>query len=330
MVTNIGQGPGGDFFDFDYAQVNSTIDPSAISSGPSTGTNKTGTDVNSNASGDDTTNGSEPNVGAIAGGVAGAIALILLALAIWWLRRRKRNQDGYHDTTRRAPVDLTGEEVKPYAQPDPLRTPHGDGISIHPHSVGYSDSMLGSSLTAPRITGHPTGSSYFSAIPPPPPSNATSYPHSINPPSSVGQTDAIEEEPEYANPFTGGSNGPASAAASPRHLQTTFAVPVPGVSSVGSESTGTPSVSGESTAVSHTPKASRAILPFTAQRPRAFSSDSTELSSPATRMQRSGRETDMGPMALHEEDEDEAHMSERTLPPDYAQATRPHPHQRPV
>lgn len=302
MVTNIGQGPRGSFFDFDYAVVNSTTDPSTIVSGTSTGTNTTDIDPNG-AMGQDSSakdESSGPNVAAIGGGVGGGVgALILLGLLVWWFLRKRRNGDGDRDSLRRPRVDLTGEEVKPYDQPGSAAT--------YPHSVGYTDSTFsGAPYSDMRHASQP----FLSAVPPPPASNATSYPHSINPPSSVGIPETIEE---HTNPL--GSNGNAS-----RHTYTAL----PGISSVGSNSTGAAS-SASSTAISHGPtKALGVVLPFTAR--RTMSDDSSLLGTPVSRMQRTGREVDMGPLPMHEEEEDEVRGS---LPPDYQQATEPLPGQRP-
>lgn len=70
-------------------------------------------------------------------------------------------------------------------------------------------------------------------------------------------------------------------------------------------------------------------LPYTAQRPGMMSNSSSQLSTPTGRIQRLGRETDMGPLSAHAEDEEDE-RSREMLPPDYQQATEPLPGQRPV
>jgi hypothetical protein len=114
LLTNIGPG----YFTFDYAIVNSTIDPTSISN--STGTNPTGSAITSSNS---------SNTGAIAGGVVGGgMALLLAGVLLWWImRRRNRNNDYY--ANRAGIVDLTGDEIKAF--PHTPTIPHDDPYDLH-------------------------------------------------------------------------------------------------------------------------------------------------------------------------------------------------------
>jgi len=311
VLTNLGRGDNGDVFEIDYVVVNSTVHPHIDGGGlGSTGTNTTGTIVGSESSSSDGT-----SVRAIVGGaVGGAVALILLGLLVWSLLRRKRayarRRDGYD-----VPMDLTGDEVKPYIQPtDSYHAYALAGGHVLPSD--YS-STLDSGLGGYNIQGPhtPIRGPFLTVIPPPPASNATSYPHSINPPSSAGSPDNTDE-----NPFIGGSHSTRRSGRT-AHLQTTFALPDPGISSGGAGSSDESSPTRVETATGSPPTKSPGIaIPYSA---RSASSPNDALRS--GRLRREGRETDMGPLRISEDME----ADDDLLPPDYQQATEPLPGRQP-
>ena len=359
LITNTGQGPNGTFFDFDYAVVNSTMDPQGRI-GNSTGINST--DSSGGDSGDsDTTSSGSSNTGAIAGGVVGGVlGLALIAFLVWFFLRRRKRRD-QHGGGGATPIDLTGDEVKPYPNDHNNRqTGHGDSGMNEASNAGEGGyaTTLGISERQSLSDGQ-----FLNNIPPPPPSNATSYPRSINPPSPVAYSGIPDDGHEFTNsfpPIAASSNGsypsghsdpsaPASSASAPRSntsAQRTNAFAPPsttfGLLSNQPGSTGTPSVAGSANDLPATPPAEQRTfkspgvnLPFTARRPTVPTSYSTTTTgtdtmptqSPPSRLQREGREMDMGPVPMSkEEEEDDVHG---TLPPDYQQATEPLPGQPP-
>ena len=343
-VTNIGKGPKGSFIDFDYVIFNSTIDPNAASStSNSTGTNANSTSTSSGStpsasSSTSSGNGSSPsgtfakhstNTGAIVGGVVGGLAaLALIAFGAYWFFFRKRG-----DRSKQS----EGRSFMEGVDPEPTSGSFGDrhsayttftgpslgghtGNSVlgnHQDSVvtpydprynqqqGYAQPGAGPPASPQMAQNRNLSPTFLSRVPPPPASNATSYPYSVQPPSSVAGGDVGEE----VNPFTSG-HSPALVSDPSSNERTP-------TGSAGSAPTQSPPVPALRTPA----KAVGTALPYTAVRPRTDSSLSSELSSP--RIQREQRETDMGPLP------EELH-SPGLLPPDYHQATQPLPGQSPT
>lgn len=244
IVTNLGKGPGGDFFDFDYAIVNSTVYNSSHTGGGPAGTNGTDLPYPRTADG-----GQKTPIGGIVGGTIGGI-LILAAfgiIALRILRRRKRDRAFKNE------VDLTGDEIKPY---------HG------PESAVIVSSTPGYGQSEGSTTLYHSSQPYLSSVPPPPASNATSYPHSENPPSTVGNAEYTEEEVGNGPPF---NRGPS------RKIQPLFATTIPEASSMVTANDYNASIVSES---------------------------HSNPSSTTARMQIKGRATDLGPATLDEEDEE--------------------------
>ncbi|WVQ84455.1 hypothetical protein IAT38_006607 [Cryptococcus sp. DSM 104549] len=364
LLTNLGQSSAGTFFDFDYAVVNSTIDPAASPSNASSAADSTST---STVSG---TSGSSGNAGAIAGGVVGAIVgLALVAVLAWFLfRRSKQRADdgGYVEYSKDRGVGiLDGEEVKPF--------PHyGSGAAAGmaasaAGSHGYSGqgqggqgaySAYGASsrtrgFSHDPTVGHspPQQAPYLTHIPAPPPSNATSYPRSVAPPSSTG---AGSPPPlpagagAYANPFTGGTTSTRGGQGSPRFAEQQGARAVSdGGGDMEQGSSSAPRASGKSmgAALPYTARPPPLTLSSTPVAPSTTASISPRDEGPSQapfrrervasqgsldRMYEPGREQDMGPLgaAPGAGAEEEEGRPFGALPPDYNQATEPLPGQR--
>ncbi|WWC71962.1 uncharacterized protein I206_105921 [Kwoniella pini CBS 10737] len=344
QMINLG-GTAGNFLDFDYAVVNSTINPSGQTH------NTTGTNTTSSNSGADHSSSSSSNVGPIVGGVVGGVVgLALVCILAWFLFRRKqhKNKEGYpYPMKSKEPLDLNGEEVKPFQHPDnqyhdPTRTDstssNGDesyNTQGYPNQRSINGRPLNPSSSAREMDQ--TNTPFLTAIPPPPSSNATSYPRSIIPPSSIGRSPTVVGGEEgYQNPF----NAPSSATFGHRSNSNSGHIdpitpPPPPVSST--RSTKSPGVNLPFTALPPIPSSTLSDDPLSSNEdtypslPQApFANQAGERNRRSSiasgqRMFVPGREQDMGPLGInHDEDEDFG-----TLPPDYQQATEPLPGQRP-
>lgn len=318
-VTNLGN-TAGSFFDFDYAVVNSTIDPSG-STGNSTG-----------GSG----SGSSNNVGAIAGGVVGGVVgLALVVLLAWLLLRRsarRKKDDYYYPKPVEGRMDLNGEEIKPYEHGMPSqRDP--SSYTIPDMALDGTGSFHGYSTNNPRSPSareaDTSQTPFLSQVPPPTPSNTTSYPHSVDPStSSTGDAPSVLGSSALPNSFTNGSGSTGEPTTNLPGQQRSF-----GTSSASGPTTGVPSIIAETksagVALPYTariPEAS-AQLPPTASPPREDAPNRhSRVASPSAsstqRMYVPGRELDMGPVPLVEE-EGEGEGDDQVLPPDYHQATQP-------
>ena len=294
--------------------VNSTVNP--IFGSGTNGTSTTGGTIEHNdpstGSAESSTGGT--NIAAAAGGAAaGAVTLFLLGLLIWFLLRRRRiresNCEGYE-----VPMDLTGEEVKPYIQPTDGR--HSYALAAADFSREHSPTLDSDSNVVCTLQDHPISrrGPFLKAIAPSPASDATSYPPGINSPFYVGIPKSTDN-----NAFTGSSPKSPSTGRIP-WIQTRVALPVPGISSVGTVST-------DLSSRTHTEPASAATLSPSSKSPGVTVPSSPHPTRSPTnnaslnRMRREGRETDMGPIVVAEDfgrDDD-------ILPPDYQQATEPLP-----
>ncbi|WVR00251.1 hypothetical protein IAU59_007394 [Kwoniella sp. CBS 9459] len=345
------------YLGFDWAVVNSSVDPTTVNSG-TTGTNITGS-TNGLPTNPVTpeADGGSTNIPAIAGGVAGGVVgLALVAILAWFLHKRsKRNKEDLAYVMRsKGPMDLDGGEVKPYE--------HGTNAYHQPlpssssSDVGFPQNGIGQDLIpAAREIDH-SRTPFLTAVPAPPPSNATSYPRSVNPPSSVGSPPSLAQRSNssHLNPF--GITAASTATFGHGHGSS------PQGSSAGDDdSIVTPSPGGGGATTTRPAKSAGVALPFTARPPVlppiSSGSDSghdmSELAPPpqpqpafgrernssfgSQRMYVPGREQDMGPVPLpparsgqgdgNEEDEEQEDQY-GTLPPDYHQATQPLPGQQ--
>lgn len=327
--------------DFDYAVVNSTINPNGVT-GNSTGTNST----TSTANGQGSTSSGGSSTGAIAGGVVGGVVVLaILGVLAWWFLRRKQRGKRVPSSE---PIDLTGDEVKPF--------PHGGaggayGGSGSPGLIGYSASQVHHSQRS-LLPSNSDSTPQLSSIPQPPPSIATSYPRSVNPPSTFGGSpNHIPEgmafplpdpyHPVGSSAYGGYVSPTAGSVPSGSSVMYMPSAPSAPASVPASVSSGAASAAGDIT--QHQPldpttptearklKSPGVILPFTARppAPQSTMSDSNSSfsalsTSPFNRMTVHGREQDLGPMGeIHHE------AGEDTLPPNYEQATEPLPNQRP-
>jgi hypothetical protein len=325
--------------DFDYAVVNSTINPDGVT-GNSTGTNST----TSTANGQGTTSSGGSSTGAIAGGVVGGVVVLaILGVLAWWFMRRKQRGKRVPSSE---PIDLTGDEVKPF--------PHGGAGGAYggsPGLMGYSASQVHHSQHS-LLPSNSDSTPQLSNIPQPPPSIATSYPRSVDPPSTFGGSpNHIPEgmafllpdpyHPVGSSAYGGYVSPTAGSVPSGSSVMYMPSAPSAPASVPASVSSGAASAAGEitqhQTLDPTTPTEARklkspgVILPFTARppAPQSTMSDSNSsfsalTTSPLTRMTVHGREQDLGPMGeVHHE------AGEDTLPPNYEQATEPLPNQRP-
>lgn len=369
-LRNTVAGPYGNFLDFDYAIVNSTIGPnsggiagnptgtnstttpangqtgSGSSTGPNSGQSGSGSNPSSgngqganagssaDASGNGTT-GSKSSTGAIVGGVVGGIVAVLVIAfaAFWFYRKRKRAAQG-SDQYDRAPLDLNGDEVKPYVDPEsPV------SVVLYPHSAS-SGAPTGQTRSVGGLTYAPP----VLNIPPPPPSNVTSYPLSAYSAGSDNGSPTTGRSGNgshpYENPFgsmSAASFGGRGTPSAPASNQTASSAgdyfgrgDTPHPASAASSSRSPISTDGlrpQSQLELDIKRGDGSIQPFTARSVSQWSS--TTSSSPDTaisasarsnRMQVHGREVDLGPLP---EDEllEGAPMS--PLPPNYEQATEP-------
>ena len=308
VFTNFGlgssAGPGGNYLDFDFAVVNTTVNPNAPATSNTTGTSSNSTSIASSAT-------AIPYIkykggssaGAIAGGVVGGVILLaLIAILAYFLLRRRKNKREYTGGPAES-TNLTGDEVKPYPNSS-AQVAYAAAAESH----GWGRTSGGVNSPSARESDQ-SNMPFLTLLPPPPASNATSYPRSVYPPSTADSPSPIENS-EYVNPFTS-SGGPRS-------------LTQPGSTTTPSSGTGIATRYGsDSESPSPIPprgpsKAAGVALPFTARPPAP--SSATTTNSPAStqrRFQREGRDSDMGP-AMHTE---HAHGLNTALPPDYQQAT---------
>lgn len=334
-LTNGAVGPLGNYLDLDSIVVNSTINPNAAAVATATTTTSNSAAAATTTGPASTVVGGKSNGGAIAGGVIGGLAaLALLGFLIWFLRRRrsKRDENEYRDRGPAA-IDLMGEESKAFDHNDP-QTP-GVGYTAsngwNGSSQGYTaySTVVGAERAAREMEQSHTP--FLSTLPPPPASNVTSYPRSINPPSTGGLSPTAEE----SNPLSSGSNSTGQRSLA---TQQQYSTGSPVVSTLGSAAGAQPPSPTTSPgmypgAAPGTAKAAGVALPFTARPPsQAIDNSGTPVSptstrqSSAPRMHVPGREQDMGPIMAHQEEEE---AQDVVLPPDYRQATEPLPGQGP-
>ena len=314
VLTNLG-GPEGNFFDFDYAVVNSTINPASIGSNA---TNSSGATTSSSDAGSGSSSGSShsSHAGAIAGGVVGGIVGAgLIAFLLWFFLWRRRGRGMRGD--RREPIDLTGAEVKPYC-PSGGSTPpvtYTDSQVVSPshasiHSNGYgvfapSSQASGSSPSSQAQIGQRGG--YLSVIPPPPASTATSYPQSTAAPSTVGSPS--RSGGRTYDPFVSPVNG---------HTAFPTAYPLPQ-----SASNPSSSVSGETSAGSPSaPASSTPSAPSAGGQPSIVQSlkSAAMYGSPTSGQVDQQRLSAQDLAHVRAEPSEEGH---EPPPPDYHQATGP-------
>jgi len=354
VVTNVGQGVNGSFFDFDYVQYNTSVDPAPSgsvsvstalptpSTAPTTtnvvGTDSSGTSRNNGNDGQADTSsgpgsrGGGSNTGAIIGGVfGGLVTSALLWALIWWFCLRKRKDEKEDQGGSQPRIDLSeGREIKPsFNAPSDAEAAYAAAAgyatySDYSSSQHYSHDRVSQSRQHVAVTPEqPTALPYLTGVPPPPASSAASYPHSIDPPSSIGVPGTIYEgleEGHYSRSYS--PNGGQLPAAS-------FARAVPGVSSAGSADSDNDSPISVPNSCPTTPSASALAkssgvgLPFTAHSHGASSVDTTG------RLTVEGRPMDLGPIAVEGDDVHDETLVDGMPPPDYRQATQPLPGQRP-
>nr|XP_019001478.1 uncharacterized protein I203_06185 [Kwoniella mangroviensis CBS 8507]OCF64939.1 hypothetical protein I203_06185 [Kwoniella mangroviensis CBS 8507] len=288
IVTNLGQGAKGNYFDFDYAVINSTV--ASCSSTPtndvapiaSTTIDSSSSSSSSDSSNSSSTGSSSNHVAAIAGGAVGAVVGVALVIVLAWFlfRRKKYTQvDGDRYMSRKdSKVDLNGEEVKPYHSGFNLDS---TSAYLDPRPAGapfYTTSGQSPSASITARETDQTSLPFLTAIPPPPDAQATSYPA-----STVNRSNTMH------------SHGPPSTDIS----HNTFGVPI----SRGRGGPPFPHSEGIAEA-EETPQAPIPIKPG--------------MTLPG-RYQVEGREQDLGPYIPDEE----AYQVQGTLPPDYRQATQP-------
>lgn len=294
-LTNLGNGPAGTALDVDYAIVNSSTTPVITNTTGTNGTvssNVTSTIAQaSSTSTSKSTTTTTPthkasNAGAIAGGVVGGLAaLAILAALLWFFCIRKQQS---YKSARRDPVDLNGE----------ANEPESDGGEDKPFQTNSY-----ATTSAPTSQMTQTGP-VLSAIPPPPPSDATSYPRSA-PTSSGSQYGYDDFQPLSEN--TSDPHRQLTSDSSPVRTS------VPGSSS---SSRTAPIAPLAPPVIAGSAKVPAVALPFTARQPVS-----------PERMNIPGREQDMGPIPM--QFSDDGHDHDGPLPPDYQQATEPLPGQAP-
>jgi hypothetical protein len=291
----------GRFLDLDYMVVNSTILPG---SDPGPGTNVTAGD----SAGGRREEGS--SMGAIIGGAVGgavsALLLVLLAWLLWRRRKRSKSESAYMD---KPPLDLTGDEIRPFRN---STTPPADGpipLSQHPSATTttgstYQRQPSGTAATE-SMYGHVQDAismPYLTMVPPPPSSSHTSYPPSSEGPRSphVDPYAVGRHRQDRSTTFTASEAGTFGPPPLPAHPD-----PSP---------------------ITQSYKSLAAAIPFTARRPSTLaSSDGQSTTATPSRMFIPGREMDAGPLSPTTQESHELEM----LPPDYHQATEPLPGQRP-
>ncbi|WVN84917.1 uncharacterized protein L203_100053 [Cryptococcus depauperatus CBS 7841] len=338
LITNLGQGPSGNFFDFDYAIVNSTINPMSTGNTTDTGTTLTSistasSTIPSNSNGSNTgnsnhstSNSSNTNVAGVVGGiVGGVVALALIALTTWWLfKKLKRRRGSAYMRPGRSPnrMDLNDPEIKPYMGPEIYTLPFGTSSSSRDLSVNSRSPGLSPNIPDDHSPRNPFGSAgrgmsqqslpFLTRIPSPPSSSVPSYARSIKPPSWAGDA---PHSSRFPNSQTGTFERASTAVATSEYHDHPVSTNGPQRSST---------------------KSAGVTLPYTAYPPSATDdsirsihhyegTNETERSQPSlSRMYVPGREQDMGPVTRPQDHEDPEGM----LPPNYSQATEPLPDQR--
>ena len=314
VMTNIGGGPASaSSFVFDYAVVNSTINPDLSNSTTVNATSSNVTSSSTNATYSGTTSHSSTNHAApIAGGVVGGVlGAALIAFLIWFFCFRRKHR--YNQAQNAEPVDLNGgpndshhfegTEVTPF-NPNANGSQSSPTQYRQPQSTSSAYDSTRSPASLPMVQA---GAPFLTTVPPPPASNATSYPRS--PDSPTPQHGYGFRGAPGPTPTVGSSGGTSASAysAPPSSSMEPLATPV-GV---------TPPASPPANA--RAAKAAGVPVPFTGQR-RNLPSPPIE-----SRTEVYGRERDMGPAPFSDEGHDDGEM----LPPDYQQATQPLPGQRP-
>ncbi|WWC64615.1 uncharacterized protein I303_107226 [Kwoniella dejecticola CBS 10117] len=366
QMINLG-GPPGNFLDFDYAVVNSTIDPS----GQPHNTTGTNTTSSSSDNGSSDSSGGSSNIGAIVGGVVGGVVgLALVCILAWFLfcRKQHKNKEGYpYPMKSKEPMDLNGEEVKPFQHPN---NQYNDPTGTHSSSSNGDESYNNSGYqNQGSLNGHPMSGStsardmdqtnmpFLSALPAPPSSNATSYPRSVVPPSSSGRSPSAGGEEGYSNPFNAPSSATFGHQSNSGHTHTGPMTPPAAVPSSGtagaagtrSTSNKTPGVSLPFTALPPIPSSNLSDDPLTSNdddHDHNHGHNSPSLSDPRPRAPfASPRERERTSSIASGQrmyvpgreqdmgplglDHSEEEENYGTLPPDYQQATEPLPGQRP-
>jgi len=271
------------YLDFDYMILNSTIEPGSkpvVADTPKVEEKGTST-------------------GAIIGGaVGGSVATLLLVLLAWFLWRRKNKKAFHAGYMDKAPLDLAGDEIRPFrsSTTPPAEGPFSDPVqpsatTVNGPMYGNEDPSLAYTAMAP-----PSSTSY----PPSSPENQRS-PYAILSPAAASQGHTHNQ-----NSSTIFSDGPpTSEAGTFGHLNQQPSAPSP---------------------ITQSYKSLAAAIPCTARRPSTLaSSEDQSTTHTHSRMFVPGREVDAGPLSPRSDDE--SHEM-GILPPDYHQATEPLPGQR--
>lgn len=290
-------GEAGKFRNLDFMIVNSTIQP---------GTTPAGTGSDSRPPPEEAASNTGAIVGGAVGGAVGMLLLVLLARLLWRRSNKKKGDSAYMD---KAPLDLTGDEVRPFRN---NTTPPVDGpmaLTQHPSATTTTGSMHGRQQSAntglESVYGHvqdAVSTPYLTNIPPPPSSSHASYP-----PSSE------HTRSPHVNPYAVGTNRQDRSTMFTASEAGTFGPPPP-----------VPHP--DPSPITQSYKSMAAAIPFTARRPStlASSEEQSTIQTPS-RMFIPGREMDAGPLSPATQESHELEM----LPPDYHQATEPLPGQRP-
>jgi hypothetical protein len=247
--------------------------------------------------------GEGTNTGAIIGGaVGGALGILLLVLLAWfcWRMRNKRQfEDGYMD---KPPLDLTGEEIRPFrnSTTPPAEGPFGD--PVHPSATTVNDPMYEPGNTsAPNLAMLSTRQPSSNHSYPPSSSDQQRSPYEHLHPANAYQSQAQDRSTTFSDA------PPTSEAGTFGHLSRQPPAPSP-------------------SPITQSYKSLAAAIPFTARRPSTLaSSEDQSTNYTNSRMFVPGREVDAGPLSPSSDETHEMGI----LPPDYHQATEPLPGQRP-
>ena len=308
----------------DLAIVNSSYPPPTMQN--TTGTNSTNTTIVNGDGGSDGVSTHSEDTGAIAGGIVGGVAaLAIVGVLIWFFvfRKKRRNKDGKMFE----PVDLNGTPNKEERDESVEGTAfQGGSHGINPRQNGYSSStghgthnntldsydelQPASSGSQPFSSGREitqTGLPALNVIPPPPSSNATSYPRTptrdrgMFAARAASTADTDDSYERALDRMTGPSSIPT--------IEETHENPVrPPTSDL------------------RPTKSLGVALPYTARSSGDIRTSTSLASSPPLQQQYNlpDRELDMGPVPMLDEEEQE---HPEMLPPDYHQATQPLPGQ---